>query len=316
MNNSIYAIGDLTLDILFKELTSDKLQWGEEIETGSIQKRVGGNIGNMAIGASLLDTDFKVVADIGNDQSGEYILKKLEAIGVNTNCVRITDGSVTSESYISVRSDGERFIVTSKGTLSDIDVTFEDAVVPMCKAVFLGGWCLPPRIKKEQLIKKIKSWHDKGTVVSTDLIWSDETWNSKDELVELLKCIDVVIMNEKELFQLTQTETRDKAVFELKQMLNLEARKDVIVIAKLGSNGAMIIDSNEQKCAKTYPCTPIDTVGAGDSFNIGFLHAKYQMQLDNIQAVQFATIFASLFISYQDKRLITQSSVEKIMADI
>ncbi len=316
MNNSIYAIGDLTLDILFKDLSSDNLQWGEEIETANIHKRVGGNIGNMAVGASLLNTVFKVVADIGNDQSGRYIIKTLEAIGADIDNVRMSDRIATSESYISVRSDGERFIQTSKGSLSDIDVTFEDALVPTCKALFLGGWCLPPRIKKERFIEKIKSWHDRGIVVSTDLIWSDETWNAKDDLIESLKYIDIVIMNEKELLKLTETETRAKAVSKIKQMLDFRLRKDATIIVKLGSNGAMLIDLNELHYAKAYRCVPIDTVGAGDSFNIGFLHAKYQMQLNDIKAVQFATIFASLFISCQDKQLITQSSVEKIMAVI
>ena len=72
MGHLIGAIGDLTVDIILNGLSAIP-EWGQEAEITGTAKRLGGNVGNMAVGASALHTDFQIIADIGGDENGSFI---------------------------------------------------------------------------------------------------------------------------------------------------------------------------------------------------------------------------------------------------
>lgn len=308
MGHLIGAIGDLTVDIILNGLSAIPA-WGQEAEITSTVKRLGGNVGNMAVGASALGTDFHIVADIGSDENGSFVLNEVKRLGLGTDHIRVLKGEETSKTYACIRPDGERFMMTSKGTLSRIEETVLQKEIPETKVLFLGGWCLPPRVNLDKVMERMERWHNEDIVLSTDLIWSEETWRVKEILLQFLNKIDIVFLNEKELTALTGNSEREMAVKKLRSLLNLDLRKEAIAIIKMGASGAILVNGESEFFAEAFECTPVDTVGAGDLFNLGMLHARFQMRLTEQEALKFAAVFASMAISRYNSELPSQEEV-------
>lgn len=311
MEHLIGAIGDLTVDVILSGLLAVP-EWGQEAEISGTDMRLGGNVGNMAVGAGALHTDFQVIADIGDDQDGDFILSEVKKSGLDTGYIRRLKQSETSKTYACIRPDGERFMMTSKGTLDLIEDTIMQERIPDCKVLFLGGWCLPPRINMERVQGRLDEWHAQGRILAADLIWSEETWKEKEVLIRFLNNIDIVLLNEMELMTLTGASDRTAAVERLCRILNLQERKDAMAILKLGSAGATMITGTGCCHADAYPCRPLDTVGAGDSFNVAWLHAKFQMLLSDEDALTFAAAFAALVISGRRAYPPTQEEILRV----
>lgn len=314
MESLLGAVGDLTVDILLRGLTSMPV-WGQETEISGITVRLGGNVGNMAVGAGCLHTDFLVVADIGDDSEGKFVFEEIKKRKMSTEYIRKVQGGETSKTYACIRADGERFMMTSKGILNNIERTVMQESFPDCKIIFLGGWCSPPRVDLDRIILRMDRWHREKRILATDLIWSDETWERKQELTEFLKKIDIIFLNEKELLAFTECITQEAAIKKIRNMLVLDEKSGTMVIVKLGAKGAMMITGRECWRTDAYPCKPIDTVGAGDLFDIGFLHARYQLHFSEKKALKFATVFAALCISGYGQNTPTQEAVLQAMKE-
>jgi ribokinase len=297
MATSIGGIGDLTVDIILPGLSRIP-GWGQEIEIKEPKIRLGGNIGNMAVGASALNSDFKIFSTVGDDEEGDFILSQLKKMGLSINQIKKTSRFKTSRTFACIRNDGERFMLTYKGTLKLIETTMiENENLPV-DVIFLGGWCLPPRISTENLIKSIDKWHSQNRIVATDLLWSDETWKEKNKLISVLNKIDILFLNEAELLMMTEREDLMASLERLAELIGFNKnRKQRMCAVKLGKNGSALIFEDGVFIVDAYPVEPIDTVGAGDLFNIAFLHALFQMELSPPAALEFATTFASIYIS-------------------
>ena len=315
MARTIGAIGDLTVDIIIPGLTRIP-EWGQEVEIGKPILRLGGNIGNMAVGASALKSDFRIFSIVGKDDDGSFILNRIQELNLDADDIEITDQESTCKTYACLRNDGERFMLTYKGTLECIESTMIKSNIST-DIVFLGGWCLPPRVEEERLIQCIEYWKADQKIVSTDLIWSDDTWNHKNLLTNFLNKIDILFMNESELFALTGEESFDKAVNKVKTMMGMHGQPDGrLCVIKLGAKGAALIEGDMIFRAGAYPVKPVDIVGAGDLFNIGFLHAMFQIGMDSQNALEFASTFASVFISKYYDSPPTQNDIMELMKQL
>jgi sugar/nucleoside kinase (ribokinase family) len=118
---------------------------------------------------------------------------------------------------------------------------------------------LRPRIG--ELLQYMKS---KGLTTSLDTNDDpDDCWNG--DLLEVLRFVDVLLPNEREVCKLACTDDLETAVSKLSESVPL-------VVVKLGAKGAIAVRGKERLAAPAQPLTPVDSVGAGDSFDAGFLH--------------------------------------------
>ncbi len=313
MPYTIGAVGDLTVDVIIPGLSRIP-EWGQEIEVGEPMMRLGGNIGNMAVGASALGCDFKIFSIVGKDEEGGFILERLQELKLDVAKIDITDQKKTCKTYACLREDGERFMLTSKGTLACMEEMVLRDDFGRIDVLFIGGWCLPPRVEAEKLNQCMAQWKREGRILAADLIWSDETWQQKNLLANFLNKIDILLMNESELYALTGTGQFEQAICRLRKMTGIgEEENGHICIIKLGAQGAALLEEGGLFKAKAYPVKPVDTVGAGDLFNIGFLHAMFHLEMDTKQSLAFASTFASLFISRYDKSPPAQQEVLRLM---
>jgi sugar/nucleoside kinase (ribokinase family) len=88
-------------------------------------------------------------------------------------------------------------------------------------------------------------------------------------LKDLLKYVDVLLPNEREATRITGTDDPEIAIRQLAEMVPL-------VVVKLGHQGALAQRGKERFTSPSLNVTAVDAVGAGDSFDAGFLHQYLQ----------------------------------------
>jgi sugar/nucleoside kinase (ribokinase family) len=120
------------------------------------------------------------------------------------------------------------------------------------------------RALRPRIVDLFREAKDSG--LSTSLDTNDDPENKWDQdLLEVLKYVDVFLPNDREVKKIARTDDLSKA-------LNLLAGLAKVVVVKRGSSAA-ICRSGDEQCSLMPPrVNPVDDVGAGDSFDAGFIH--------------------------------------------
>jgi len=107
--------------------------------------------------------------------------------------------------------------------------------------------------------------HAHGLTTSLDPGFDpEEKWGR--DVIDLLAEVDVFLPNEVELLGLTGLRDPERGLRALENGRTL-------TVAKLGSDGCAVLENGTLMRVPAFPVEPVDTTGAGDSFNAGFLHA-------------------------------------------
>jgi sugar/nucleoside kinase (ribokinase family) len=160
--------------------------------------------------------------------------------------------------------DAWRNILTYAGTISELswDDLNLDYLADSRHFHFSSYYlqrALRPRVS--ELFQHLKS---KGLTISLDTNDDpDDLWNS--DLREILRYADVFLPNEREACKAAGTGDLEAAISKLSDWVPL-------LVVKLGKNGALAVRQGKRIASPPLEVTPVDTVGAGDSFDAGFLH--------------------------------------------
>ncbi|MCC3372328.1 carbohydrate kinase family protein [Cohnella sp. REN36] len=316
MPETIVGVGDLTVDIMLPQV--DRFpEWGQETIISEPWRKLGGNIGNMAIGIAALKGKFIFHCMIGEDEEGRFIRKQIVKNNLLSDglIIQKEDGGGTSQTYACIRKDGERLFLTYPGVLELMEVLIMNYPLPPGKIVFLSGWCLPPRVRKSIIIEKIKSWQHEGRWVAVDLIWSDESWRLKNDVIEVIRCCNAIFMNEDELLAITGEGNVVEGVNLLKKFMVSEGKgqSDPLIIIKQGKRGAVAFSNEDLQSVTALPVETESTVGAGDLFNAAFLHALWNKGYPVLKCLQFACTFAGLSIDKSSPGLPGEREVEQFL---
>jgi sugar/nucleoside kinase (ribokinase family) len=120
------------------------------------------------------------------------------------------------------------------------------------------------RALRPDLLRLLRLAHERGLTTSIDPGFDpEEKWGR--DVIDLLVAVDVFLPNEVELNGLTGLSDPEQALRALENGRTL-------TVAKLGSHGCAVLQGGKLVRVAAFPVTPVDTTGAGDSFNAGFLH--------------------------------------------
>jgi sugar/nucleoside kinase (ribokinase family) len=201
---------------------------------------------------------------IGEDQLGQIALERLEQGGVDVSRVRRVGGSITTGLTVILYHEGWRNILTYMGTISelsweDLDLSYLADSRHFHFSSYYLQRALRPRVG--ELFQHLKS---KGLTISLDTNDDpDDCW--KGGLHEILRHVDVFLPNEREACKAAGTVDLEAAIARLSQLVPL-------VVVKLGRKGALAQRGNERVVSPPLQVDAVDPVGAGDSFDAGFLH--------------------------------------------
>lgn len=238
-------------------------------------KKVGGAELNVAMGCSRLGLKTGWISQLGNDEFGRYILNYARGENVDVSQVGLVDDYPTSLTFKEIKENGnvKTFYYREKSpTLTMSTETLDEEYIKNAKILHITG--IFPAINLSNnlpIIKKaVKLAKKHGLKVSFDpnirlKLWDKE--EARHTLSELLPDIDILLAGDEEMDIILGKSDPNEIIEECKKY-------DISYIGvKQGSRGSVgyfnneIIKSSAVKVDKV-----VDTVGAGDGFNAGFLY--------------------------------------------
>ena len=254
--------GELNLDLILYGLP-DELPPERELITDRMRLTLGSSSAIVAHNLAALGSRVGFQSRIGDDSLGQIALERLSS-GVDVSRVlKVSGPTKTALSVILQRKDW-RNILTYAGTiveltLDDLDFEFLSDSRHFHLSSFYLQRGLSPQVP--ELFRKLKQ---AGLTISLDTNDDpDDRWEG--QLFEALRYVDVFLPNAREAKKIVGTDDLEVAVNKLAEIVPT-------VVIKLGAEGAMAQRGKEKIQSPGLKVDFVDPVGAGDSFDAGFLH--------------------------------------------
>ena len=258
----ITIAGELNLDLILYGLP-EQLAPERELLADRMMLTLGSSSAIVAHNLAALGSKVGFQSRIGEDPLGAIALERLQQGGVDTSQVRRMPGAITTGLTVILHHPNWRNILTYGGTITeltwdDLDLDYlADARHFHLSSYYLHR-ALRPRIV--ELFQRLKS---RGLTISLDTNDDpDDRWEGN--LQQVLQYVDVFLPNEREACKAAGTEDLEAAIRKLSEAVPL-------LVVKLGRKGAIAQRAQERFTSPAQVVEPVDTVGAGDSFDAGFL---------------------------------------------
>jgi len=254
--------GELNLDLILYGLP-DELAPERELLARDMILTLGSSSAIVAHNLAQLGSRVAFVSCIGTDQLGTVALERLAQGGVDVSHVRRLPGAVKTGLTVILPRTGWRNILTYAGTIFDLRPEHLDIdYLASARHFHLSSFFLHRGLRGHipELFRKLKA---RGLTISLDP--NDDPDDQWQGLEEVLPFVDVLLPNKRELLRIARTNDFDAAVARLSQQIPL-------LVVKLGEHGAMARRGDERVNSPALQLDVVDPVGAGDSFDAGFLH--------------------------------------------
>ena len=242
-------------------------QPGEEAFAQKYFREAGGGAVNTACGLSRLGHKAAVFSIAGHED-GDWLIHRIQDFGVDASEVR--RGELPTGLTVSVSAPEERAFFTYRGVNAALDTTLGDpAVVERLSEAQHVHFAFAP--EREQGIAVFEKLHAAGCVVTLDTGWHED-WLRDPANLEVIRRADVFFPNEREAEAITGTKNPTG-------MLDFfEQHGAACVAIKLGKKGAVMFHGGVSYECSGFAVDAVDTTGAGDAFNSGFIHALLNRQ--------------------------------------
>jgi len=283
--SSVLAIGTVAYDDL-------------ETPFGKSDKILGGSASFIGIASSLFYNNVNLVAVIGDDMEKKYI-DLLRDKGVNLEGLQVKEGEKSFYWAGKYHDD-----MNSRDTLAtELNVLADfDPIIPAnyqdCDYLMLGN--LSPMVQKT-VIERLEK-RPKLIAMDTMNFWMDQTW---DDLMETLKLVDVLSINDEEARQMSGEYSLVKAA---KKIMGLGPKT---LIIKKGEHGAMLFQENQMFYAPALPLEEVfDPTGAGDTFAGGFIGHLAKTGDLSFENMKKAIVYGSALASFCVEKFGTERLAE------
>lgn len=260
----IAIAGEINLDLIMCGLP-EVMALERELLASAFTMTLGSSSAILAHNLAALNVRVGFVSMVGKDPLGGIALNYLGEAGVDlSRTLQSRTGTSTGVTILLTHS-ADRHILTYAGTMIEMRVQDLDlAYLKSARHFHLSSLFLQKGMQADLpwLFRHLK---DAGLTLSLDTN-DDPEGEWKSGLQELLGLVDIVMPNEAEACRMTQTNDVEVAADALAQQVP-------IVAIKCGSRGALIRFQGKRWLVPAEPVVPVDTIGAGDSFNAGFLEA-------------------------------------------
>lgn len=294
MNNSlsnrldVLCAADLCVDVILKGRVRPAFGQVEQI-IDQYTIELGGSATIFASQFARLGGAAGILGTIGEDLFGHFVRQKLDGLNIDISRVRVDPAITTGAGFALVDGD-DRAILTYPGTIDALmpDDLTED-LLTACRHWHIASYFLLKRLQPcwSAWLNRLKK---AGITTSIDPNWNtDGHWL---QVHQLLPMIDVFFANEKEATAIAECADAGSAG-------RILARYGPLVIIKLGEHGSMAFQGElswAAPAANSSPVRIVDTIGAGDCFDSGFLRA-WQMGRSVHDCLQLASRCARASLS-------------------
>lgn len=261
----ISTVGDVNVDLIAR---IDRMpEMGKQVITRDFQTHGGGCSANFSLSCARLGMEVQLFGKVGDDVFGRYVLIELEDNGVDTKNVRMTEQKTGVT--VAIVQGIERSFITFRGEnatfcLDDIDVSKISAGIVHLPSYFLMD------ALRDGYVKLIDLLHAAGVKVSFDTGWDPRGFipETVEPLFKILPRVDVFLPNLDEARSILGLgrETGHEKAAEI--LLDMGVK---VVAIKMGKDGCWVADRENIEYVPAFQVKVVDTTGAGDNFNAGFI---------------------------------------------
>jgi sugar/nucleoside kinase (ribokinase family) len=259
----VTVVGELNLDLILYGLPEELTPERELIARG-MTLTLGSSSAIFAHNLAAIGSKVGFISRIGDDPLGQVAIDRLNAGGVDVSKVRKVSGPTTTGLTVILPRTRDRNILTYPGTMNDMCLGDLDLdYLADSKHFHLSSFFLH-RALRADIPKLFRAMKERGLTTSLDTNDDpDDRWDS--DLLEALNYVDVFLPNDREAKKITRAEDLETAISVLSQRVP-------ILAVKLGAEGAIAVSSSGQVRCPALRAEVVDPVGAGDSFDAGFIH--------------------------------------------
>ncbi len=261
-NLDISIAGEINLDLIMYGLP-EVMPMERELLGTDFQLTLGSSSAILAHNIAVLGLHVGFISLLGRDAMGKVALERLGESGVDLSRVRVSENNTATGVTLILPHGKERHILTYPGTMAELQLRDLDLeYLQSAKHFHLSSLFLQHSLEPDvpALFKELKA---AGLTISLDTN-DDPSGHWGGVFDELLDYVDILLPNEMEACRMAKKATVDEAIEEL-------GRRVPCVAVKCGSRGSIVRVGGKTVSAPGVSVTPVDTIGAGDSFNAGFL---------------------------------------------
>ena len=257
--------GEINLDLILYGLPVD-MPVERELLASNFETTLGSSSAILAHNLSVLGASVGFTTCLGNDSLGRIALDRLAESGLDLSHIVPSPSGTATGVTVLLTHGPVRHILTYPGTMAELTCDALDVdYLASSRHFHLSSLFLQTGLHSglPTLLKDLKS---RGLTLSLDT--NDDPADRWDGILnEVLPLIDLLLPNEDELLRIAHTSSLEEALAKIGAIVPL-------VVVKRGSRGALVFEGGVgTEIPAAVVTTPVDTIGAGDSFNAGFLAA-------------------------------------------
>ncbi|MCY0900382.1 MAG: 5-dehydro-2-deoxygluconokinase [Firmicutes bacterium] len=264
----VYTVGRVIVDLYATDIAVPL----DEVFT--FRKYVGGSSGNTAIGLARLGNRTGVIARVGDDPMGHYIIDTLQREGIDTRMVRMDSHRQTGIAFAALYPPGDSHVWFCGNPNANSSLAIEDLdfnALREARAIVIAGTGLAREPSRSAVLGLAMWAKEVGIPIILDVDWRPVFWRDPDRarLVydQLLAMTHIVLANEPELALVGESHDMTAAAAHVLEKGVSE------VVAKRGEKGAWSYRRNRDAVfSPAFTVQVLNTLGAGDGFAAGYVH--------------------------------------------
>ena len=276
----VVVCGSLNMDVVVQ--SARRPATGETLLGATVSFLPGGKGLNQAVAAARLGVPTAMIGSVGNDAFANSLRGFLADSDIDSSGVREIDGPATGVAIIQVANKDNAITVASGANLN-----FSRHMVrqePRADEVWVAQFETPVATTMTALAEAQRAG------ARTMLNMAPMTKHP----LKLLKCVDIAVVNEIELAQVSGVNLRQSSALKtvIAACQTLRAKGPRTVIATLGARGAVVVSAETVAALPGLKAKVVDTTGAGDCF-VGALAARLAAGATIVDSARFAVAAAT-----------------------
>jgi len=279
----VVVVGEINPDLILRgDVTPAFGQVEQIVEEAALT--IGSSSAIFACGAARLGLRVAFVGKIGDDVFGQFMRQQLAERGIDVSGI-VVDPAIRTGLSVILSPGADRAILTYSGSIAALRYAEIDLrLLDQARHIHLGAYFMLDALRPD-VPKLFAEARNRGLTISLDTNY-DPTEGWDGGLHEALRYVDVFLPNETELRAIAGAQDTDTALERLAQYMPA-------IAVKLGGKGGRAYQNGQAAHADALPVDVVDTTGAGDSFDAGFVYG-YLHGWDLGRTLQLACACGSL----------------------
>jgi len=287
----VHCLGSMVVDALSGPLDGYPIpKQRTQVNTESVRFMPGGGAANTGSALAQLGIPVSIFSKVGRDPNGEFLISAMQKLGAETKSIKVADGEQTPFTFVGIHRDGDRTFIHTPGTnrtLSPADIDtknlYEGSIL-----LYQDTW-VQPQLDGAPGAAILKEARKRGLVTLLDECWglgpNREVWET------MIPHADYVLPSIDDMLAIYPGQTPEG----LAQTLHAKGAKHVVL--KMGAKGCLLSRAAGAKplVLPTVATQIVDTTGAGDCFDAGFIAGLFN-GLEMEQAARFGALAAAACI--------------------